>query len=130
MISRNRRLLTAAILLVLAIPACAKEDPDENAKTLVLQFMAKEFDKVQAQFDETARDEWSTDKLLGVRYTLSAQFGDFKSIVSTRQEKMPRYLVVVVTCRFAHMDLPIRVAFDPDGRVGALLFVPPKTKST
>lgn len=106
------------------------QDPDEKAKTLVLQFMAKEFDKMEAQFDDTTRDELPKYKLYGVWLTLKVQFGDFKSIVSTRREKMPRYLVVVVTCRFAHMDLPIRVAFDSDGRVGALLFLPPKTKAT
>ncbi|HEY6253938.1 MAG TPA: DUF3887 domain-containing protein [Candidatus Angelobacter sp.] len=125
-----RRWIIATLLLT-AVAACAKTvDLNSRAKTLVVNFMAQKFDKVESQFDSAARSEWPTSKLQGVWYTLKAQLGDFQSIEKTRREDLPNYQVIVVTCRFVGITWDIRVAFDAQGRVGGLFFTPPKTQVT
>jgi len=106
----------------------AQSGLDEQAKTLVADFMGRRFDKVQAQLNSAVREEYSESKLLGIWFTLHAQFGDFQSIQKVREESLPSGPGFVVTCQFEHSVWDITVAFNDKGQVSGLFFIPPPQK--
>jgi TPR repeat protein len=106
----------------------AAAGPDERAKALVADFMGRRFDKVQAQLNSAMREEYTESKLLGIWFTLHAQFGDFQSIQKVREESLPAGPGFVVTCQFAHSAWDITLAFNEKGQVSELFFIPPPKK--
>jgi len=122
--SKSRLRAFTAVLLLTATSAWAKTgDLESRAKTFITDFMAGRFEKVKAQFDSTMRSEWPESKFFGVSYTIKTQYGDLKSIPRTREEKTPKYRVIVVTCRFSqNVDMDIKVVFDSKARVAELIF--------
>lgn len=106
----------------------AQPRPDERAKALVADFMARRFDKVQTQLDSAMREEFPESKLLGIWLTLQAQFGDFQSIQKVHEDNVPSGTGFVVTCQFARSVWDISLAFNEKGEVSRLFIVPPPQK--
>lgn len=98
---------------------------DERARTLVVDFMGRRFDKVQGQLDSALREKYTERNLLGIWFTLHSQFGDFQSIQKIREEDLPSGRGFVVTCQFAHSVLDMTLAFNEKGQVSGLFFIPP-----
>ena len=101
---------------------------EERAKALVTDLMGRRFDKVQAQLDSAMREKYTERELLGIWFTLNAQFGDFQSIQKIREDILPSGPGFVVTCKFARSVWDISLVFNEKGQVSGLFFVPPSEK--
>jgi uncharacterized protein len=99
-----------------------------RAKVLIIDLMGRRFDKVEAQLDSAMRERYTERELLGIWFTLNAQFGDFQSIQKIREDNLPSGRGFVVTCQFAHSVWDISLAFNEKGQVSGLFFVPPPEK--
>jgi len=129
MLCRNPGWFACVVVLIAMITASAQIDLQSQAKTLVTNLAAREFGKVEAQFDPTMHSVLPESKLSAAWDATIAQGGPFNSIVSTRQEELQGYKIVYVTCQFAARILDTKVVFNSSGQVAGLFFVPTITNS-
>jgi len=129
MLWRNPGWFACVVVLIAMITASAQIDLQSQAKTLVTNLAAREFGKVEAQFDPTMHSVLPESKLSAAWDAIIAQGGPFNSIVSTRQEELQGYKIVYVTCQFAARILDTKVVFNSSGQVAGLFFVPTITNS-
>ncbi|HEY6253939.1 MAG TPA: DUF3887 domain-containing protein [Candidatus Angelobacter sp.] len=131
MLCGNKLRALAAVLIVTTVAAfAAQQDLPWRARTLVAELAAREFDRVEAQFDSTMHSLLPEKKLSETWDGVIAQAGEFNSILGTRPEELQGYRIVVVTCRFAKRTQDIRLVFDSWGQITGLFFVPVKTQSS
>lgn len=135
------------ILLILALAACtgpattgqppvspsptqtpeAADMPGEYealARQLVDRLDRGQFDEVVAMFDAKMQDVLPANKLQEAWQSVTAQVGPFQGQLEARTEQRDAYQVVFVTGQFAQAVLDIQIAFDQEGRVAGLFFVP------
>lgn len=72
MVFASRRGFAGVILVIGSLVAQAQTDIQSQAKTLVNNFMARKFDKVELQSDAATREELPESKLLGIWDTLES----------------------------------------------------------
>src|SRR5215469_9279963 len=130
MYSGNKLRAVIAVVMLATAVACAQTvNLQSQARTLVTELAAREYNKVEAQFDSTMHSVLPERKLSEAWDGVLAQAGDFKSIVQIRQEEQQDYQIVFVTCRFAQRTLDIKLVFDSWSQVAGLFFVPAKSQS-
>jgi uncharacterized protein len=118
------------LLIVLAQAALLAQAPnfESQGRALVTAMAKQQFSEAVTHFDETMAAALPPDKLASTWQGMIAQNGEFKSITGTRQTELKGYQVVFVSCQFAQHDLDVRLAYDAQGRVAGLFFVPPQAK--
>lgn len=122
----DRFVLTACAVLLLHCAVLA-DPPDENveqAKRLVAQMAAGEFDKAVERFDTTMARVLPASKLDELWGGLVKQYGALRKSTETRTEKVKQYTLVFVTCEFERGKLDTKVVFNTKGEIGGLFFVP------
>lgn len=116
--------------MLCALLLCAAEDklPDQTATAtaLVDAFVKGDYAAAGKQFDRTMQKVLSEDKRKDLWKRLTEQVGPFTKRTGTRVEKVDKFDVVYVTCRFEKMTLDVRVVFDADKKVSGLQFRPAK----
>jgi uncharacterized protein len=118
------------LLVALALMSCAlqtfAESPDFEAlgRGLVTQLAARQFDKVEAQFDDQMKAALPLAKLPEIWDTLQAQAGAFKDITSVKVMEKQGLHAAFVTCEFQNAALDAKVFMDDQGRVKGLFFEP------
>lgn len=83
-----------------------------------------QFAAVEAGFDARMRDALPADKLASTWKTITQQAGALQHCGApavTRQESLD---IVLLPCAFANANLDAKVAYDPEGKVAGLFFVP------
>ena len=133
MISRMAWTFLTACLMASARPVSAlAQDYEALGRELVQNLAARQFDKVEARFDDRVAAALPVGKLSATWDTLLGQVGAFRAITGTRVEEQQGYHVAFVTCEFEKASLDTQFAFDSAGRVAGLHFVPtrPKTEWT
>lgn len=75
-------------------------------------------------FDATMTKSLPEAKLAETWSTLMLGTGAFESIEGVRVETIGAYKVALVTCKFARTRLDAKIAYDKDGKVAGLFFVP------
>ena len=98
-------------------------------KELIHQLVARQFDKVEAQFDDQMKAALPASKLPEVWDSIIAQTGPFKSIAGTKSMEKQGLAAVIVTCEFEHATLDAKVYMDPHGMVKGLFFEPASSSS-
>ncbi len=93
--------------------------PDFEAigKGLVNQLVARQFDKVEALFDDQMKAALPVTKLPEVWDSLLAQAGPFKSIVSVKVTEKQGLHAAIVTCEFERATLDAKIYMDAQGQV-------------
>lgn len=104
--------------------AAPESDYSSRAQNVVNQLVARQFDKVFAQFDTTMANAISADKLSEVWGQVLSQAGDFQKIESANVIEQAGYHVATVTCAFAKARVNVIVAFDAASRIAGLRLVP------
>lgn len=117
-----RMILTVVALL--GVTGAQTPDYQARAKAIVSDLAARNFDKIEAQFDSTMSSVLPADKLTASWDQLISQVGKFKEITATRQQEVQGYHVVFVTCEFEKHPLDVKLAMNAQGQVAGLFFVP------
>jgi hypothetical protein len=118
---------SAFILFTLGIVAsmnARSQDFEAISKGLVNQLVARQFDKVEAPFDDQMKAALPAAKLPGVWDSLLAQVGPFKSITSTKVTEKEGLHAAIITCQFERAALDAKIFMDAQGRVKGLFFEP------
>jgi len=119
----------ASIFLVFTVFASTAHAQDFEAigKELVNQLVARQFDKVEAQFDDQMKAALPVSKLPEVWDSILAQTGPFKSIIATKSMEKQGLAAIIVTCAFERATLDAKVYMDGRGLVKGLFFEPTST---
>jgi dienelactone hydrolase len=114
------------VCFVFALLASAlhAQDFEGIGKELINQLVARQFDKVEAQFDDQMKAALPVSRLPEVWDSLLAQAGPFHSIVVTRSMEKQGLVAVVMTCEFERATLDAKVYMDSRARVKGLFFEP------
>ncbi len=91
---------------------------------LVKQLVARQFDQVEAQFDDQMKAGLPLSKLPEVWDSILAQTGPFKGIVTVKVTEKQGLHAAIVTCEFERA-LDARIYMDDQGKVKGLFFEPP-----
>jgi uncharacterized protein len=100
------------------------QDFEALGKALVTHLAARQFEQVEAQFDDQMKSALPVSKLPEVWETVLFQFGPFKTITSTRVTEKQGLHAAIVTCEFERGPLDAKVYMDAQGRVKGLFFEP------
>src|SRR5208337_1593714 len=123
-----KTVLKPAILLVLLFACCVLRaqtvDFDAIGKGLVNQLVARQFDKVESQFDDQMEAALPVAKLPEVWDSLLAQVGPFKSIAASKVMEKQGLAAAIITCQFERASLDAKIYMDAQGRVKGLFFEP------
>ena len=121
----------AGVLLVLlfaAIPVHtaqqASSDYQARATEFVTEMAAGQFANVEAQYSAPVAAALAPGKLGAVWTSLESQVGAFQKITDSKLEAAQELQIVTLTCVFEHATLDAVIAFDKDGRIAGLHFVP------
>ena len=117
-----RRFAATFILLLLPLVSLKSQDLEAQAKALVADLLARQFDKVVARFDATMTNVMPASKLGATLDAVLAQAGAFRAIKGTRIQEAQGYRIVFVTCEFEKASLDIRLPYDTKGRVAGMFF--------
>jgi dienelactone hydrolase len=118
---------TLALVLAWVPAAIAQEKPkaaeaETKAKALMAALVDKDFKAAGKDFDATMKKAFTEEGMAKFWAKLVATVGPFKKQLGTRTEMDGK--VVLVTCEFAKFKLDARVAFDKEGKISGLRFLP------
>ncbi len=118
--------LLIALTLVSLTHVSFAEGPDFEAigRGLVAQLAARQFDKVEAQFDDQMKAALPAVKLPEVWDSLLAQAGPFQDITSVKVTEKQGLHAAFVTCEFERATLDAKIYMDSQGQVKGLFFEP------
>jgi uncharacterized protein len=124
----------APCVLLLLVMSCAAfaQNPDYDAlgRGLVAELAARQFDKVEAQFDAQMKAALPLDKLGPTWDSILAQTGAFQGITASKVFEKQGLVAAFLTCQFEHTLLDAQVYMDAQGRVKGLFFAPPAAAGT
>ena len=123
----NRLLASAAASLALLstwTPMLGAQDFEVLGKDVAQELAARQYDKVEARFDARVASALPVESLQLVWEKTLAQAGEFKAVTSVASAEQAGYQVVTVTCAFEKSPLNLRLAFDREGKIAGLFFVP------
>jgi len=115
---------TLALLTGLAVRLSA-QDFEALAKDVAQELAGRQFDKVEARFDATMASALPLEKLQAVWDATSAKVGALKTVKGATSIETQGYHVVTLACDFEKAPLSVRLAFDKDGKIAGIFFVPP-----
>lgn len=115
--------IAVAAIALLAVSLHA-EDFQLQARSVVADLAARNFDKVAAQFDATMAASLPSARLAAAWDSVVAAAGPYKSIVGMRQQEQQTYQVVVATCQFERAAWDVRVVMDSKGKIAGLFMAP------
>jgi dienelactone hydrolase len=113
----------ALVVLLATLSACG-QDFEALGSGLITQLVARQFDQVEARFDDQMKAALPVAKLPGVWDSLLAQTGPFKAIVATRISEKQGLHAAFVTCQFERATLDAKIFMDAQGQVKGLFFEP------
>jgi len=113
-----------ALTLVVASGLAYGQDYASIGNSLLTQLAARQFDNVEAQFDDQMKAALPLAKLPQVWDSLLAQAGPFKRIASTKVGEKQGLHAAIVTCEFERATLDAKIFMDASGSVKGLFFEP------
>jgi hypothetical protein len=111
-----------------------KDDPKNDdlkpASEAFIAMLAKgEYDKAVDRFDATMKGALPAEKLRAVWEGLQGQVGRFAKSTGADQTREDRYRVVFVKCEFEKAVLEAKLAYDDEGKIAGLFFLPPRPET-
>ncbi len=123
-----KNILNIASLVVLiaicSVDTIHAQDFEAIGKEVVNELVARQFDKLELQFDEQMKTALPITKLPEVWDSILAQAGPFKSIVASRATERQGLHAAIVTCEFERATLDAKIFMDAQGQVKGLFFEP------
>jgi len=103
-------------------------DLTSQAKKFLTLLSGGDYKTAEGMFDEAMKSAVPEQKLKETWQALQTQFGSFKEHGSVRKENIQDHEVVFVTCRFEKTSLDSQIAFDKEGLIAGLYFIPTISK--
>ena len=100
------------------------QDFEALARDVVQELSARQYDKVEAQFDATLAAAMPLEKLQSFWDAILAQTGAFKAITHVTSAEQQGYHVITLACAFEKAPLNLRLAFDKGSRIAGFFLVP------
>jgi fermentation-respiration switch protein FrsA (DUF1100 family) len=122
--------ITAGLLLVtnlalLQTAPPAQKDEIGHARELIAAMTAKDFGRIEAQFDDKMKAALPPGRLALMWETLLAQAGGYKSCAKdSRVRVIGDKQMVITTCAFERASLDFQFAFDPASRLSGMAMRP------
>src|SRR5271165_3064070 len=113
------------VLMSAALVLAQSTDYEAIANNLVANLVARQFDKVEAQFDSQMQAALPVTKLPEVWDSILAQTGAFKAVTTSKVMQKQGLVAAILTCEFEHATLEAKVFMDAKGQVKGLFFEPP-----
>lgn len=113
----SKLLCLALLATALHSPQLAPPNFEDQGRSVVMEMVARHFDKVEAMFDERVTAALPVEKLAESWDKLIERAGEFKSIEKVRSEEKQGYQVVYVTTAFERRRRAVIVVFDTKGRI-------------
>lgn len=120
----SKYLIALALLSLASLSFAQNPDFEALGMGLVTQLAARQFDKVEAQFDDQMKATLPLAKLPEVWDSLLAQTGPFKGVTAVRVTEKQGLHAAFVTCEFERAALDAKVFMDAQGQVKGLFFEP------
>lgn len=95
-----------------------------RATEFVTLLSSGDFGAAVEMFDATMTSKMSAEKLEETWQALVAQAGSFKGQAAPQKKEVPGYDVYLIPCRFEKASLNTQVAFDLQGEIAGLFFLP------
>ena len=120
------KVLIALLLVPFSLVSFA-QNPDFEAlgRGIVTQLAARQFDKVEEQFDDQMKAALPVAKMPEVWDSILAQVGAFKGITAAKVVQKQGLAAAFVTCEFERASLDAQIYMDSRGQVKGLFFAPP-----
>jgi dienelactone hydrolase len=99
------------------------------AREVIANLADRQFDKVHGQFAAQAAAVLSSDRLGAAWDQVMGMAGPYKSVKDAQVSEIQGLHVVRLTCDFESATIPATIGFDADGRIAALRFGMPQTKT-
>lgn len=121
-------LLLGLLLLAIAREGHAQHAPtppvdlESAAKEFVRLLAQEDYDRATAAFDETMKRVMPPARVEEVWKGIVKSVGAFQSQHRTRTEKVAKYEIVYVTCKFEKVALDVKVVFDSERKIAGLFF--------
>ena len=117
-----------AILMTLTSVVIAAPDFEMLGRDAVSELASGAFDKVVARFDPKMAAGLPREKLAAAWQAIVGQAGPFKAVTSVRIQSVPAQGVhlVELTSTFEKTPLNIQIAFNDEGKIAGLFFLPVK----
>ena len=114
-----------AVTIVLTVVGLVfAQDYETLGRNLVQDLLARRFEKVASQFNESRAQIMPPTKMEKFLNTILLSAGAFQAITGTRSEESQGYHIVYVTCRFEKTTADFTVSFDSENRVAVLTASP------
>lgn len=102
----------------------SRADSEAPAKEFVQLLVREQFEKATEHFDAAMKKAMPAEKLASAWKGTTDQAAPFRRQLGLRTQKYLSYDIVLVTCEFAKGPLDVKMAFNSDGRITGLWFVP------
>ena len=116
--------LAMLVFLVSSFAAHGTEDLKATAHDLVNQLFDGDAAVILARATPQVRQALSKAQLKTAVESVRTMAGSFRSQVSTRQEQVQGFDVVIVTCAFEKAMVDVQFAFDANGRIAGFFMRP------
>jgi hypothetical protein len=100
-------------------------DLSSRASEFVAFLSDENYESAVNMFDETMTSAMPEKKLEEVWQSLLSQVGSFQSREETQKKEIPGYDVYIIPCHFERASLKTQIAFDKQGKIAGLYFLPP-----
>jgi hypothetical protein len=100
------------------------QDFEALARGVVQELSARQYDKVEAQFDARMAAAMPLEKLQSFWDATLAQTGAFKAVTGVTSAELQGYHVVTLACAFEKAPLNLRLAFDKGSKIAGFFLVP------
>ena len=124
-------LLAICFAIAAVIDPGAVQQADQStliarAQDVVARLVSGDVEALIPSFTEKMKAAINADGLRRMIPSMTAQLGAFKTQTGARLESQGVMRVVLVSCVFERATVDLRVAFDPQDRIGGLGIQPPK----
>jgi alpha-beta hydrolase superfamily lysophospholipase len=103
--------------------------PETHARAVVTALTTGDFPAVEAQYDAAMKAALPPGGLKTSWATGALQFGAFESITAIRTQQAGPNTVALVDCRFAQVDVTLRVVFNAAGELAGLTAINPVSRT-
>ena len=111
-------------LLLAATPVLQAQDRMQQASELLDRLIAGKGDSVHVHLDDNIRKMLSVEMLNGLFKQLEQQVGKYQSHGEWKTEQISGMIIYYCDVKFERLPLRFLTAFNPDGKVNTIRFVP------
>jgi uncharacterized protein len=122
-------LFTFTLILIGSHIATAQtSDLSSQGSKFITMLSSGDYKSAVELFDETMKKALPEQKLKETWQAIQAQAGSFKAQGTVRKEKIQNIDVIFVNCQFEKSTLDSQIAFDNQGKIAGLYFIPSISK--